>query len=327
MTTRITLVGIVLLAAVFAAVAFAETRSPLEVAHQLGMSDDAIERVKKGEVVVEELEASSDKDLSIALVAKLDASLEEIYSFLESNRLLELSTVTLSSGEIDTETFSLSEMNLPDAALQVLIGDPEDSFHMSKDEAALIGKAAAKGKAQALEAYRGVLSARARAYWEQGVAGITPYAGEDRSPREDLDHANAASRKLIRNVVVLAELDVIPSKNSGKAIHRLYWAVQKGRNVPAPVLNHRILYAESDGEVAIERRFYSGYDYDALQTVTGILPTAIDDGASVAFYLNHTYTSQVAGFGGGTKRAIGRKLMKKELVAEFERVQAAIASN
>lgn len=321
MTTRITLFLIVLLAGV---TAFAEMRSPLEVAQQMGMSEEAIERVKKGEVVVEELDASSDKDLSIALVARIDASLAEVHAFLQSDRLLEISTVTLSSGEIDTSTFSLAAMDLPDDALQRLVHDPEDAFHMSKDEAALIAAAAEKGKTEALEAYRGVLSARARAYWEQGVAGITPYAGKGRSPRDDLDHANAAAKKLIRNVQVLAELDVIPSKNSGKATHSLYWAVQKGRDVAAPVLNHRILYAENDGEASIERRFYSGYDYDSLQIVTGILPAASDDSKCVAFYLNHTYTSQVAGFGGGAKRAIGRKLMQKELVAELERAQAAI---
>lgn len=321
MASRITLILFVLLSAL---AAFAEMQSPLEVAQQMGMSQEAIERVKKGEVVVEQLEASSDKDLSIALVARIDAPLEEVYAFLQSDRLLELSTVTLSFGEIDTTTFSLAGMSLPDDALQLLIDDPEDSFHMSRDEAALVAKAAEIGKEEVLEAYRGVLSARARAYWEQGVAGITPYAGKGRSPREDLDHANAASKKLIRNVALLAELDVIPAKNSGKATHRLYWAVQKGRDVAAPVLNHRILYAENDGEVSIERRFYSGYDYDSLQIVTGILPAANDDRICVAFYLNHTYTSQVAGFGGGAKRAIGRKLMKKELVAELERAQSAI---
>jgi hypothetical protein len=319
MTYRITPILLILLTA---GAAFGENRSPLEVAHQLGLSDKAIERVKKGEVVVEQLEASSDKDLSIALVARVDAPLEEIYEFLQSDALVKLSTITLSAGEIDTSTFSMAAMELPDDVLQQLVDDPEDTFHMSTEEQALISEASASGKARVLEAYRGVLSARARAYWEKGVAGITPYAGKGRSPRADLDHANDAAKKLIHNKAALAELDVIPSKNSGKAKHRLYWAIQKGRDRAAPVLNHRILYAENDGEVSIERRFYSGYDYDSLQIVTGILPTT--DRRCVAFYLNHTYTAQVAGFGGGTKRAIGRKLMQKELVAEMERAQAAI---
>jgi hypothetical protein len=294
-----------------AATAFAELPSPMEVAHRLGMSDAAIERVKKGEVVVEKLEASSDKDLSIALVTRIDAPLEEIYAFLQSNRLVEISTVTMSAGEIDTKTFSMAAMELPDDVLQQLTDDPEDTFYMSEEELASIAKAAASGKKAVLAAYREVLSARAKAYWEQGTAGIAPYAGKGRSPRVDLDHANDAA------------LDESPSKSAGKATHRLFWAIQKGRDRAAPVLNHRILYAENDGEISIERRFYSGYDYDALQIVTGILPAT--DRRCVAFYLNHTYTAQVAGFGGGAKRSIGRKLMEKELVEEMQRAQAAIA--
>jgi len=319
--TKKTVLGLITL--LTAVTASAEMRSPLDIAKQLGMSNEAIERVKKGEVVVEELEASSDKDLSIALVARIDAPLEEIYEFLTSGRLVEISTVTQSTGEIDPSTFSMAEMKLPDDVLQSLVDDPAKTFQMSQAEAASIKAAAAQGKAQALAAYQNILSARAKAYWERGLAGITPYAGKDRSPADDLGHANEADRKFMTNPAVLAELDAIPSRSPGKARHILSWAIEKGRDRAAPVLNHRILYAENDGEVAIQRRFYSGYDYDSLQIVTGILPTA--DRRCVAFYLNHTYTSQVAGFGGGAKRSIGRKLMQKELVAEMERAQKAIA--
>ena len=49
--------------------AIAEVRTAKEVAVLLSMSDNAIERVKNGEVVVEELPASSDKDLALALIA------------------------------------------------------------------------------------------------------------------------------------------------------------------------------------------------------------------------------------------------------------------
>jgi hypothetical protein len=319
MAFRITLTLILSFTAV---AAFAQVQSPLDVAHKLGMSKAAIERVKNSEIVVEDLEATSDKDLSIAIVARVDAPLQEIYVFLQSDRLIQLSSVTVSAGDIDTATFSMDAMTLPDDVLQLLVDEPEDTFYMSKDELALIKKASADGKARVLETYRGVLSARARAYWEEGVAGIEPYAGKDRSPRIDLDNANAAAKKLILNASVLSELDVIPSHHSGSAKHRLTWAVQKGRDRAAPILSHRIVYAENDGEVSIERRFYSGYDYDSLQIVTGILP--VSENACVAFYLNHTYTSQVAGFGGGAKRAIGRRLMQKELVAEIERARTAI---
>ena len=221
--------------------------------------------------------------------------------------------------------FSFAGMDLPEDVLQRLVDNPADTFNMSKDESDRVAEAAEHGKAQALAAYRDVLSARAKAYWEQGIAGIAAYDGKGRSPQVDLRHANDAARELVSNPAVLAEIDAVPSKSPGKAEHRLYWAIQKGRDRAAPVLNHRILYAQNDGEVSIERRFYSGYDYDSLQIVVGILPVSEDRCA--VFYTNHTYTAQVAGFGGGVKRSVGRKLMQKELVAEMERAQQAVSGN
>jgi hypothetical protein len=318
MTHLVTILLICLLAALPAS---ADMRDPIDVARQLGMSDQAIDRVRNGEVVVEELEASSEKDLSIALVARLDAPLQEVYEFLQSDRFVEISDVTISSGPIDTSTFSMAGLSLPDDVLRQLVKDPEETFQLSAQELDRVSKAAGGGEAKALEAYREVLSDRARAYWQQGLAGIEPYAGKGRSPALDLEHANTAAKQIVQNPAVLAALEVIPFDDSGPAEHSLRWAVQKGRDRAAPVLSHRILYAENDGEVLIERRFYSGYDYDALQIVVGILP--VSDRRCVAFYLNRTYTAQVAGFGGSAKRSIGRKLMKQELVDEMKRVQAA----
>ena len=296
-----------------------------EAAKRLGLSQASIDRVKRGEVVVEELARSNDKDLSIALVAAVDAPLSKVYEFVAAAKMAELSTVTISHGSIDTKTFSLDALTLPDDVVAQLADDPAGTFFLSKSEAEQVKNAAAQGKAQAMAAYRAALSARAKAYWEGGAKAIVPYEGKNRSPGADLGDANAAARKLLANPAVLALLDVVPAKASGPAVHELVWAVQKGRDQAAPVLSHRILYKQDDGEVFIEKRFYSGYDYDALQVVTGVLPVSPD--RSAVFYTNHTFTDQVAGFGGGAKRSIGRKLMSKELVTEIERAQKAVGGS
>ncbi len=303
--------------------ASAQPSAPEEVAKRLGMSQDAIERVKKGEVVAQELEASSDKDLSLAVIARVDADLKTANQFAQADKLLDLSSVTISHGDLDPANPSLAKMELDDATRKALAGDPGDTFFMSEDEAKRVAAAGKQGEAQALEAYREVLVERARAYWQKGLDGITPYAGKGRSPKVDLAHANDAARKLIHDPGLLAELDAAPAKSPGKATHKLSWAVQKGRDQAAPVLIHRIIYQAKDWEGIIERRFYSGYDYDSLQIATGILPVK---SGTVVFYTNHTYTAQVAGFGGGAKRSIGRKILKQELVAEIERAQEAVAA-
>jgi hypothetical protein len=312
------------LAALPIARAEAETVDPKVVAKRLGLSDAQIAQVVRGEVVAHDLVAEGDKTLSLALVAVVDASLEHVYELLAAERLSEISSVTLSRGEIDPSTFSLAEMSLPDDVLDRLVEDPAGTFFLSEAEAERVAKAAKQGRSQALEAYRAVLSARAKAYWEGGLEAIEPYAGKNRSPKVDLASANEAARKLVQNPRVHEALEAVPSRATGPAIHRLTWAIEKGRDQAAPVLSHRILYKEKDGQVLVERRFYSGYDYDDMQKLVGILP-ARSGKRCVVFYTDLTYTAQVAGFGGGAKRAIGRKLMQNELIAEMKRAQQAIA--
>jgi len=289
------------------------------LAEQLGMSQSSIERVRNGEIVAQDLPPASDKDLSIAVITRVNASLENVRQLIEGDRFAKVSTVTIARGEIDPQSPSLAPMELDAASLEELAKDPGGLFFMSGDEAERIARAGEQGTAQALEAYRSVLAERARAYWEQGIAGITPYAGSDRSPRTDLGHANDAARELIRNPEIRSLLDAIPAKSQGEATHQLFWALQKARDQAAPVLIHRIAYSGAEGELFVERRFYSAYDYDSLQIVTGVLP--VSDASCVAFYTNHTFTSQVTGFGGGAKRSIGRKMLRNGIVAEMERAR------
>ncbi len=296
--------------------------TPAEAARRIGLSDAAIARVNNGEVVAEELEASSDKDLSLAVVARIAADLDTVHEFVRADRLAEFQTVTLDRGPIDPANPSLVALELPEEMLKKLASDPGDLFYMSEKEAQSVEAAGKQGTAAALAAYQKVLAERARSYWERGIDAIEPYMGKGRSPKIDLRHANEAARRLVLNPDFQTELDAIPAKAAGNAEHRLYWALQKGRDQLAPVLIHRILDKKESGELIIERRFYSGYDYDSMQIVVGVLSART--GHCAIFYMNHTYTAQVAGFGGGAKRSIGRKLLKKELIAEMQRAQKAI---
>lgn len=317
--TRTVLSLIFLLTAGHAA---AEEYSAIELARRLGLSADAIKRVAQGEVVSEVLEPSSDKDLALALVLRMDVPPQRVTDFVATDRLAKIQTVTLASGPIDPYAPSLDAMELPADALEAFANDPGGAFFMSEAEAKRVEAAAKQGKTQALDAYRKVLIERIRDYWENGLAGITPYAGKGRSPEADLRLANKVALDLVQNPNFRAELTSVPSKSPGKASHELYWAIEKGRDEAVPVLIHRVIYSEDGGEILLARHFYSGGEYDAIQILVGILPTEKD--WSAVFYTNHTYTSQVAGFGGGAKRAIGRSLLEKELVAELERARAAI---
>jgi hypothetical protein len=117
----------------------------------------------------------------------------------------------------------------------------------------------------------------------------------------------------------------VPSKSKNMTeMHSLNWAIQKGNDQEAPVLNHVLRY-RVPGQHAfllMTRRFYAGTDYDSSQIVTGVLPTS--DGRSAIFYTNRTYTSSVAGFGGSAKRSIGRKMMKSKLIETMKKAQKVL---
>ena len=68
-----------------------------EAAQFFGLSDAAVARVLAGEIVATPLEASSAKDLSLAVAVRLDAPRDEVYAFVQTDALAQTQTVTLSN--------------------------------------------------------------------------------------------------------------------------------------------------------------------------------------------------------------------------------------
>ena len=44
----------------------------------------------------------------------------------------------------------------------------------------------------------------------------------------------------------------------------------------------------------------------------------------IVFYVNRTSTDQVAGFGGGMKRSIGRGMMRSAVIQQFESIRRSV---
>ena len=77
--------SLVLFVVVFATpTAFAQTQAPSieEMAKRIGFSEQARERGRNGEVIAERLEATSDKDLTLAVGAKIEAPPQKVYDFV-----------------------------------------------------------------------------------------------------------------------------------------------------------------------------------------------------------------------------------------------------
>jgi hypothetical protein len=304
------------------------------ISKRLGLSDSEVDQFLKGNVVTKDLDATSDKELSLLVVVVVDAD-------VHAEKVAELQSATMCSGPIliadDDDSKILNDMTLEPEALQKLEANPGGLYSMSKAEAQVM-KDHKKTFPNVMVALRHMLAGRVRAYWEKGLVGIVPYdGGKGRDPRVDLEHANKCALKIAEDTYIHRQVLAVPSQvedsdagqddttnnNTMTVKHSLSWSVQKGRDLAMSTLDHRIRCRSENGMAFITRRFYSGYDYDASQIVTGVIPTS-EAGKSVIFYTNHTYTPKVAGFGGSAKRAIGRKMMVGKLVATMQNIQAEL---
>jgi hypothetical protein len=192
---------------------------------------------------------------------------------------------------------------------------------MSQSEAKLFHSAHDKEAA-----FEHMLSARAKSYWEHGLKGIEPYDGKNHDVSDDLETANNSVLPIVHDPKIREEITVVPSKSKDPEVHSLIWSIVQGNSMTSIVLSHLIRYKKGDqGFVSITRKIYSATDFDSSMITVGVLPTSDGSNKSAVFYMNHTYTASVAGLGGGTKRNIGRKMMKGALVETMKKAQKALA--
>lgn len=293
------------------------TVSSEEIARRLGLPASANQQLIKGEIVCKESEASTEKDLSLILAVLLNNTLDDIWEFAEAERMWEVQDATLSVGPIDPANPSagLEAMDLAEDMVTKLMKHP----FLSAAETNCVKEGLKKGKGA--EIYKQVLAERAQVYWEKGLQGIMPYDGKGRDPAVDLTAATKVSLGLIQDPILRDEIQVVPAKSTRPDFHSLQWAIQQGNSLAAPILNHRIRIKLPQGVMNVTNQFYCGVDKDSSQMMSAVVPTP-DPKKSIMFYYNHTYTSAVAGFGGGAKRTIGRKIMKGKLQDTVKKLQA-----
>lgn len=291
--------------------------TPEQVAERLRLSKSTMSSFLKGSVVTQELDASNDKDLSLLVASINEASVDKMYEFVEAERMHEIQAATLHAGTCDPADpmTGLEEMPLTEDMVKALLKNP----FMSKDEAKRLKDGHKKG--HGVKVYKEILAERIKAYWEKGLDGIVPYDGKDRSPAKDLKSANEAALELMTDPLIRGEFLVVPSKSENGSMHKIQWTIQKGNELAAPSLNHNIVIKRDAGFVNVTRGFYSGVDKDCSQIVTGCIPADPAGTKCAIFYINRTFSSAVSGFGGSTKRSIGRKMMKSKLVETFEKGQ------
>ena len=144
-----------------------------------------------------------------------------------------------------------------------------------------------------------MLLARFQAYSTSGLAGITPYdrgGGNTTDVAEELRKASTAATVLQKYMPAFPQvLTGYPQATAPGMRQSFRWLSYDIDGTPTFVLTHTLAAGEGTARAVVQRQYYVSTGYNAEQAVAGFVP--VQQGTLVV-YTNHTFTDQVAGFGG-----------------------------
>jgi hypothetical protein len=307
-----------------------------DLAQQLGFDKRDLEGLEDGKVLTRRFHKEGAKELAVALVALLPTTVPRTIARFEGNDLLEADKTILAWGALEgpVTVASFAKLELPAKELEKLAGDDvDDDFNLSEQELALLAerKAAAKSKAErsksAMEAYREILVGRVKAYQSRGLSGIAPYrhGRNDSLPGADLKGALPPQDGVIAKETPAFAQWLREYPSGGKAASsKFVWLLQELNGRPTVILAHRAANEGSHVLFLVQRDFFVGHTFDALQILIGVVPAGENE--AVLFYVNTTFTEQVTGFGSSAAHGIGRKIMTGEILELFEAVKTDLSS-
>lgn len=307
-------------------VAADDVPSATQVMTDMGLPADAAQRVLAGEFVTADVEAINERDLSIAIAFLVKTSPADLSKQVMEGDFISADSQVKAHGEFKGagSMSALTPLQITkDSANAFASAQAGSDLNLSKAEIAAFGAVADGDAAAALEKLQEMLLQRYQAYSTKGLAGIAPYArggGKTSDPAADLKSAANASRGLKKHAPSLQKMmtDYPNSKAPGLQEH-FYWFSYDLDGKPTYVLSHVMAAPEGNAAVILQRQYYVSTGYNAEQAVAAFLP--VNEG-TVVMYTNHTFTDQVAGFGGSMKRSIGRNMMESQLKKLFDKARS-----
>jgi hypothetical protein len=170
-----------------------------------------------------------------------------------------------------------------------------------------------------------MMLARFQAYQTSGLTGIGRYdrGGSTSDPGADLRKASEQAAGLKKYLPAFQQVLVGYPQASMPGIQQTFrWMKYNIDGTITYVLTHTLVATEGTARAVTQRQFYVSTTYNAEQAIAGFLP--VKEGTVVA-YTNHTFTEQVAGFGGSVKRGVGRKMMASKLRQMFDKMREKVA--
>ena len=299
-----------------------------QVLTDMGLSSDDKQRVLNGEFVASDVTNVSDRDLSMSIAFVVKTSPDSLAKQVVAGKLVKDDPQVQLEGEFK------GPGSLADLAALKITADEARTLSAAKAGAALnlsggeiaAFKALQGGTPQAVQQQlQQMLLARFQAYQTSGLAGIAAYdrGGSTSDAGADLRKASEAAAGLKKYLPAFQQVLVgYPQATMPGMQQRFRWLKYNIDGTITYVLTHTLVAAEGAARVVAQRQYYVSTTYNAEQAVVGFLP--VQEGTVVA-YINHTFTDQVAGFGGSAKRSIGRKMMASKLKQMFDKTRQKIA--
>lgn len=320
--------GLALATLLFAAPARAELPDPATLLADLGVSAADVAQVQAGEMVRHEIAPASPRELTAGLAFRVGVAPAELLADVKQELLLRVDPTVTAHGTVGSGgAADFAKLTLGGDAARAkayVTAAPGGALNLSTEEIAAFAKLGAGASVASVEQQlREQLAARVAAYRAKGLAGIAPYAlaSGARSPGEELRTATSASKALAKYAPAAYQaLEQYPGGKPPGTQEVFRWSQFDAHGTPTIALTHALLMPDGDGWIAVQRQFYVSSGYNAEQAVAAFLPAA---GGTVVVYGNRTSTDQITGFGGGTKRSLGSKVLASQLESMFERMRDA----
>jgi hypothetical protein len=301
--------------------------TPAEVAGALGFSDSEIEQIKGGEIVSKDLREGSDKELAGVVATFFKRPLAELAEKVRDGKFLETDPAILKLRVWEPEAPAAAQFAEVSLAANE---EDETSYFLRASEGSRLNLSAAEvarfrrlNDASAVNAeLQAMLQARYEAYRRSGLKGIAPYARSSSktvSPAEELSLAIQQALPGERLPGHRKALLNYPADPLAGMEHRFYWIKKQVEDRPTFILAHRTSVGMKDAEVLTEEQFYVGHSYNCNFVIAAGFTV---EGGTLVFYVNRTFTDQVAGFGSSLRHSIGRKQMLSNVEANLKRIRA-----
>jgi hypothetical protein len=326
-TTSRTRLSALLLALAFAAPASAQIPDAPTLLSALGFTQDQIQQITSGQIVRGAIKAASDRELVAAMAFEVKNSPAQIVSQLKAGAGAKTDPTTKVSGQFGGggSVNDLAKLSLDSSRAKVYTSaSPGETLNLSTQEIATFDALAGSDAATVTNAVKSQLLARLKAYQQQGLAGIAPYAREDgsRSCNDELRTMAQASKALQKYVPTAYQyLLSYPNSKPAGTEEVFRWAQIDAHGTPALTLTHVAYVPDGNSYVLLQRMFYVSATFNCEQALAAFVPV---QGGTAVVYANRTSTDQVEGWGGDMKRSIGSRLLESQLEDQFQTAQSTL---